>query len=179
MILTILIAAVVVLAVLALYIHSRPAQFRVSRFAVIPAPASVVFAEVNDFHQWNAWSPWARMDDNAVNTFEGKESGVGSIFRWKSRKTGEGGMTITDSQPDRLVRIKLDFLKPFKATNIAEFAFEPQGESTLVTWSMTGTNTFAFKAMRLLMDCDKMCGGMFEQGLDNLKAVVQQAAVVR
>ena len=30
--------------------------------------------------------------------------------------------------------------------------------------------------MGLFMDCDKMCGGMFEEGLANLRAVVERPA---
>jgi hypothetical protein len=34
-------------------------------------------------------------------------------------------MTITESKPAERVRIKLEFFKPFAATNQAEFSFQP------------------------------------------------------
>jgi hypothetical protein len=71
------------------------------------------------------------------------------------------------------VRIKLEFFKPFAATNTAEFRFKGAGDNTAVTWSMTGQNNFLSKAMCLFIDMDKMVGGMFEQGLSQMKSVVE------
>ena len=82
-------------------------------------------------------------------------------------------MTITESHPSDLVRIELEFLKPFKATNTAEFTFKPEGNQTVVSWTMFGKNNFMGKAMGLIMDCDKMLGGQFEQGLANMKSVAE------
>jgi len=155
----------------------RPSDFRVSRSATITAPPEAIFAQVNDFHLWEAWSPWAKMDPEAKNSFEGPTSGNGAIFRWKGNsKVGEGSMTILDSQPSDLIRIKLEFLKPFAATNTAEFTFKPQGNQTLVTWSMSGKNGFMGKAIGLFMDCDKMIGGQFEKGLASIKSLVEAPA---
>jgi carbon monoxide dehydrogenase subunit G len=128
---------------------------------------------VNDFHNWQAWSPWAKMDPTAKNSFAGTPSGEGALFSWAgNNKVGEGRMTIMESRPSESIRIKLEFLKPFQATNTAEFTFQPTGEGTLVTWSMSGKNSFMAKAVVLVMNCDKMVGGQFEQGLANLKDVV-------
>jgi len=178
MIMEVLIAFALIVAALIVFIATRPSTFRVSRSATIPTPSSVLFAAVNDLHQWEAWSPWARLDPHAENTYEGSPSGVGSVFRWKGNgKVGQGSMTILESVPDQLIRIKLEFLKPFQATNLAEFTFEPKGNQTVVTWSMSGTNNFVGKAVGLFINCDKMCGDMFEQGLSNLKTVTQSLTV--
>ena len=105
-------------------------------------------------------------------------SGVGAIFYWSgNKKVGEGRMTITDSQPDKSVRIRIEFMRPFKATNIAEFTFEPQGAATNVTWSMTGERNFVSKAFCLFINMDKMVGGDFEKGLSQLKSVVEKSTV--
>lgn len=165
----IVIAIVVVMVVFVLVVAMQPGDFRISRSATIPAPPSMVFGQVNDFHKWQAWSPWARMDPNAKNSFEGSASGLGAVFRWEgNNQVGQGGMTIIESRPSDLIRIKLEFLKPFKATHTAEFTFEPAADSTVVTWSMTGKNNFISKGFVLLMNCDKMVGGQFEKGLANL-----------
>ena len=180
MLIDIVITVAALLIVFLIFVASRPGGFRVARSATIPVPPSVVFAEVNDFHRWNAWSPWARLDPSAVNTFSGSETGVGAGFHWKGNsKVGEGEMTIVESRPDELVRIRLDFLQPFKATNTAEFSFEPTAGGTLVTWSMTGTNSFVAKIVVMFMSCDKMIGGMFEKGLANLQTVTESATVAR
>jgi uncharacterized protein YndB with AHSA1/START domain len=172
MILYILIALAVVIVGLVVFINSRPATFRVSRSATIPAPASALFEQVNDFHKWQEWSPWAKMDPYAKNTFDGPGAGVGAKFAWDGKKTGAGAMTLIESQPVELIRIKLDFLKPMQATNTVEFTFVPTDGGTLVTWSMWGKNNLMGKMFGLIVDCDKMCGTQFEQGLENLRDVV-------
>jgi hypothetical protein len=85
-------------------------------------------------------------------------------------------MTILESRPHELVRIKLDFLRPFENTCTTEFAFRPDGEQTAVTWTMAGENNFMAKAIHLLINMDKMVGGDFEKGLAQMKAVAENTA---
>jgi len=170
-IILILAAVVIVFLIVA---AKQPADFRITRSATITAPASAIFAQVNDLRKWDAWSPWAKLDPNAVNSFEGPASGTGAVMRWAGNsKVGTGSMTITESRPDEFIRFNLEFLKPFAATNTAEFTFTTEGNETTVTWSMYGTNNFMAKVMGLVMNCDKMVGGQFEQGLASLKSVVE------
>jgi hypothetical protein len=177
MMLITLIVAILLIAALLLFVGTRPDNFTVTRSATLPAPASLVFEQVNDLYKWQAWSPWARMDPNAKNTHSGSPSGVGSVFEWSGSKTGAGRMTIVESRPNDYIKIKLEFFKPFKANNTAEFTFQPEGEQTLVTWSMSGQNNFMAKAFGLFVDCEKMCGDMFLQGLANLKEVTEGMTV--
>jgi hypothetical protein len=58
----------------------------------------------------------------------------------------------------------------------AEFTFKPEGNQTVVTWTMTGKNNFIAKAMSLVMDCDKMVGGQFEKGLASIKSIAEAPA---
>jgi hypothetical protein len=173
---TILIIVAVVVIVLLGVVAMQPAGFRVTRSATLPAAPAVVFPHVNDLRNWDAWSPWAKLDPAAKVSFEGPQSGTGASFAWAgNRNIGEGRMTITESRPHELVRFRLEFVKPFKATNTAEFTFAPDGGGTTVTWSMSGTNNFVAKAVGLVINCDKMVGSQFEQGLDNMRRVVEAA----
>lgn len=153
-------------------------EFCVTRSATIHAPASVVFEQVNDLHNWNGWSPWARMDPAAKQTYEGPSAGVGASFAWSGNKVGAGKMTIIESHPVELVRMSLHFIKPFAARNLAEFTFKPEGDTTILTWSMSGKNNLLGKAMHLVMNCDKMCGDQFEQGFSNLNERIAQESLV-
>lgn len=169
-----LLAIIIVFLVIAAL---QPADFRISRTATIAAPPAAVFEQINNFQRWNAWSPWARLDPNAKNTFDGPPAGVGAGFAWAgNNKVGEGKMTITDSQPSERVVMRLEFTKPFVATNTAEFALKAEGNQATVTWSMAGTNNFMSKCFSLIMNMDKMVGGQFEQGFANMKAIVEPAA---
>lgn len=152
----------------------QPAEFEVVRSETMAAPPEEVFAQVNDLHKWEAWSPWAKLDPNAKNSFEGPEAGEGAVFRWAGNADiGEGSMQIVESHPYQSIGIRLDFIKPFEDTADVGFTFEPKGEKTLVTWSMAGKNNFIGKAMCLFMDMDKMIGGDYEKGLASLKSVVE------
>jgi len=165
--------AVLVLGFL-IVVAVQPNEFRVSRSAKMAAPPATVFAQVNDYHNWDAWSPWAKLDPNAKVSFEGPTSGTGAKFSWSGNdQVGAGQQTIVESRPDELIRIKLEFEKPFKNTCTAEFTFQPQGDQTVVTWSMFGQNNFLGKAFSLFMNCDKMVGGEFEKGLASMKAIVE------
>lgn len=173
---SILIGLAVVVVLLVVIVAMQPAEFRIARSATITAKPSAVFAVVNDFHNWEAWSPWAKIDPTMNSLYAGAPSGVGAIYSWiGNNKVGEGRMTLIESQPSDLIRIKLEFLKPFTATNTAEFTFKSEGTQTVVEWSMTGTNKFMAKAFGLLMNMDKMCGGDFEKGLASLKSLVETA----
>lgn len=172
----VLIGLAIVVVVFIVIVVTRPDDFRVTRTTTIPAPAAAVFEHVNDLYKWEAWSPWAKMDPAAKTRYEGPPSGVGAVFHWDGNKdVGAGSMTITESKPNELVRFRLEFLKPFKGTNTAEFTFKSEGNQTTVTWSMFGKNNFMSKAIGLFMDCDKMVGGQFEQGFANLKSVLDAA----
>jgi uncharacterized protein YndB with AHSA1/START domain len=152
----------------------QPADFRMARSATIAAPPADVFAQVNDFHNWEAWSPWAKKDPAAKTTFEGPSAGTGAIFKWSgNNEVGEGSMTITESKPNELIRIKLDFVKPFEATQTAEFTFRPEGDQTVVTWSMYGQKEFMMRAICLVMGAEKMIGSDFEKGLASMKSVAE------
>lgn len=177
MLIKIVITLAVIVIVFVIVVAMQPSEFRIVRNTTISAPAPAVFAQVNDFHHWEAWSPWAKLDPSAKATFEGPSTGIGAIFRWAGNKeVGEGSMTITESRPSDLVRIKLEFLKPFAATNTAEFTFKPEGSQTVVTWNMFGTNNFLAKAVCLFMNMEKMVGGQFEKGLAQMKSVVEEAS---
>jgi uncharacterized protein YndB with AHSA1/START domain len=174
----ILIAVAVVIVLLIVIVAMQPAEFRLVRSTTISAPPAVVFAQVNDFHEWDAWSPWAKLDPAMKTTYEGPPAGAGASYHWLgNNKVGEGRMTIVESRPSDLVRIKLEFMKPFKATNEATFTFKPQGNQTLVEWSMTGTRNFMFKLVQMIMSMEKLVGPMFEQGLAAMKAQAEATTI--
>lgn len=168
------IAAVVVIFMIV--VAMQPTDFRVERSATMRAPAPAAFEQVNDFQNWRAWSPWEKVDPALKRQYDGPKAGTGAVYAWQGNKdVGEGRMTITESRPGELVRIKLEFFKPFAATNAAEFRFKPAGpDSTAVTWTMTGQNNFLAKGICMFVDMDKMVGGMFDQGLAQMKSVVER-----
>ena len=176
MIAKILIGLALALAILVVVIMVQPCDFSVYRTILIFSPASTVFSYVYDFHHWSKWSPWAKLDPNMKEVYEGSASGPGAVYFWSGdNKVGEGRMTIRESRPAEHLVIHLEFLKPFEATNTTEFSFKPEGAQTQVTWSMHGKSNFLSKAMGLFMNMDKMIGADFEKGLAQLKATSESA----
>jgi hypothetical protein len=162
------------IAIFLIYVARLPSAFRITRYASISAPLDLVFEHVNDFHLWQAWSPWARIDPDANTIFEGPVSGVGAKFRWSGNKhIGAGNMTIIESQVNELIKIRLEFIRPQPGISTTEFTFEPDEGNTLVSWSMSGHNNFITRAVCTFVSMDKIVGGMFEQGLNNLRAVLE------
>jgi hypothetical protein len=172
-----IVVIVLIIAIFCVVVAMQPAHYTVERSATINAPAPVVFAQVNDFHKWQAWSPWEKIDPNMKKEFSGAAAGNGAVYSWAGNNdVGEGKMTITDSHPSDNIKIKLEFVKPFTATNATDFTFTPQGNQTNVKWTMSGDNNFVAKAFSMFMNMDKMVGGDFEKGLAQMKTVSEAAA---
>jgi uncharacterized protein YndB with AHSA1/START domain len=148
------------------------ASFTLSRDTTIAAPPEKVHAILDDFHQWQGWSPWEEMDPALQRTYTGPESGVGSHYAWKgNKKVGSGSMEITESTSER-VAIDLEFLQPFKARNKTVFDLVPEAPGTRVVWTMTGERNLLMAAMGRLF-FDKAVTRDFDRGLARLKALAE------
>ncbi len=171
----ILITLAAVLAVISILALRQPPEFRVERKMLLTAQPSAAYSLVNDFHQWRAWSPWEDADPSMRRVFEGPTAGIGAVYRWAgNRKVGEGSMRIIESRAAESVLIRLEFLKPFKATNTTVFTFKSEGDLTEVTWSMTGRNNFIAKVFHLFMNMDEMVGRDFEKGLTMMRLAMEK-----
>jgi uncharacterized protein YndB with AHSA1/START domain len=172
-----LIAIVVVLLVVGLLIAAsrQPAIFRVARTLKMKASPEKIFGVLDDFHAWSNWSPWEKLDPQMKRTHSGAARGPGAVYAWEgNKKAGAGRMEITDVTPGRRVAIKLDFLKPWEAHNQVELTLEQAGESTNVTWAMSGPSPFMFRLMGMFMNLDRMIGKDFETGLANIQRLMEQ-----
>jgi len=152
----------------------RPSNYTIVRTATIDSPPEKVFERVNDFKQWEGWSPWAKLDPNVKNTYSEPPSGKGATMAWVGNdEVGEGGMVITESTPSKTIKIDLEFKKPFPSKSVCHFEFVPaeEGKKTQMTWTMTGEHDFMGKAFTLFVDMDKMIGKDFENGLANMNSV--------
>lgn len=160
-----------------LYVAAQSNEFRVSRSAVLPAGPLQVFGLLNDFHQWDHWSPWAKLDPNSRVTFDGAESGVGAKFAWDgNNKVGAGSMEILEARPGEHLRLRLTFLRPMVAENLTVFTLSPEGSGTKLTWTMTGPQNFMGKLFNTLINCEKMVGKDFEKGLANMHETLAASA---
>ena len=172
-ILLVLMLAIIVVLVLA---AMKPATFRLERSTTINAPPDRVFALINDFHNWESWSPWEKIDPGMKRTYSGPSSGVGAAYAWDgNNKAGSGSMKIANSVAPSAIDINLDFVRPFKANNMTEFRTTPGANgATNITWAMHGPNQFMGKLVKVFFNMENLVGRDFERGLANMKAVAEK-----
>jgi uncharacterized protein YndB with AHSA1/START domain len=150
-------------------------NFSIARFVTIAAPPERIAPYIQDLHAWEKWSPYEKLDSHMKKTYSGAERGVGARYAWEGNsKAGAGSMTIAAATPHK-ISIELHFTKPMRSENTAEFTLEPDGAGTRVTWTMIGPKNLLMKVMGVFVNMDKMIGQAFEEGLGNLKELVEKA----
>jgi uncharacterized protein YndB with AHSA1/START domain len=175
MLLYIVIAIAVIIAALLVRAAVQPPNFRIARSQEVSAPPEKIYNAITDFHVWTRWSPYEQKDPDMKRLYSGADAGRGAVYAWDGDKNiGAGRMEILAAEPKK-IDIQLDFFKPFKAQNFAEFTLEPNGSSTRVTWAMHGHSRFLCRIIGTFLNMDKMVGRDFEAGLKNLKAVAESA----
>lgn len=158
-----------------IFAATKPDVFRVQRSVGIKAPPEKVYALINDFRQWGAWSPWEKKDPGMKRTFSAITAGKGATYAWDGNKdVGKGSMEITEALPSSLIRLRLDFETPFEAHNTVNFTLEPRDGGTQITWLMEGPVPYFAKIIHVFINMDRMVGADFEAGLANLKALAEQ-----
>lgn len=169
----ILLALAGILLILCGVIMLQPDTYQVSRTTQHAAPPDKLFPYLNDLHNWDAWSPWTKLDPNLKVEYSGAPAGPGAAYHWVGNdQIGEGRMTINAAQPNSQIDIKLEFIKPFASVADIAFVIKPDGTGSTVEWRMAGNNNFMSKAMCLFMGgMDKMIGPDFEKGLAQLKSI--------
>ncbi len=173
--LTAVISIAILIAAFLIFASMRPSTFSLQRSMDFSASPEKIFPHLNDFKNWGAWSPWEKMDPDLKRNFSGSASGKGAQYSWiGNKKVGEGNMEITRSVPSSNIELNLNFLKPFKASNVTEFKITPNGNITNVNWEMRGPLNLFMKIMHMFMNMDKVVGKDFEAGLANLKSIVER-----
>jgi len=178
--LTALLVLAAAIAALLGYAATRPPAFRIERSTRIAAGIPTVGALIDNFHAWQKWSPWEALDPQLQRSYSGAEAGIGAVYEWNGNdKAGVGRMEITEmraTQAHGVISIKLDFFKPFKANNTAEFVLTATDDGgTDLQWSMSGERPFLFRLIGVFLNFDRMVGGDFEKGLASLKRNAEQA----
>lgn len=166
--------AVIIAAVL-LYAASKPNACRFTRSVFIAAPPQQIFPLIDDLHVMNEWNPFVK-NRNVKLAYSGPERGVGAANDFEGdAQVGAGRAEIVELvEPTRVV-IALRMDHPIKCRNRVEFTIAPQPNGSLVSWDMSGPQSFIGKLMSIFIDTEKMVGGAFEQGLSDLKLLVETA----
>lgn len=165
--------AIIVLLVLVAFL--LPRKIHVERSIVINKPIADVFAVVNDFSNFNAWSPWHELDTAATYAYSENTAGKDAWFSWSSKNSnvGKGKMTIMESTPHELVKCKLEF--EGMAPSEASFVMKEQKEGTQMTWTMDSDVGYNPVGRWFGVFMDMLLGPMYDKGLAKLKKVTEEA----
>ncbi len=170
---TFLLLVTFVVGVLVIYAERQPDVFRIGRMRYIAATPEKIFAFMNSPREAVRWSPFEK-DPAIKRTFSGPESGVGAKYTWAgNNKVGAGDIEIVESAPNSRIVLRLNMLRPFKASNEVVYELEAVDGGTEVLWTMQGKQNIIGKVMNVFINCEKMVGQDFERGLASLKSLAE------
>jgi hypothetical protein len=147
--------------------------FRYTRSILINAPVHAIAPEIADLKRHGSWSPFAKPDHKMIDSYAGGP-GVGQSRTFSGGRSGAGRISVDAVEPSRIL-MTLVMTKPVKATNTVEYTLHPEAGGTRVTWTLHGPMTLIGRIMGLFINCEAMCGRMFEQGLNALKTHIETA----
>ena len=153
-----------------------PKSFTVQRTTVIKTNRSDLYEYLRFLKNQDEWGPWAKRDPNMNHQYTGDDGEVGFVSAWQGNKdVGEGEQEIKKLVPGEAIESHLRFFKPWKSQSDAFIHLKDvESEGTQVTWGIHGKNeTAMMRIMGLVMNMDKMVGKDFDEGLSNLKSIME------
>ena len=174
-VIVLLFACVVILA------FTVSGDYKVERQITINKPKTEVFSYLKMLRNQNDWGPWTKKDPAIKLDYRGTDGTPGFVSSWKSEnpEVGAGEQEIKKVVEGDRLDSELRFKQPFESTSDAYIITEAAGENqTKVRWGFTGSMPKPMNVMLLFMDMDKEVGKDFDQGLSNLKRIVETLPVV-
>lgn len=153
----------------AIYFGTKDGTYDVKDSMIIPAPAAVVFKQVDDYKNWEKWGPWKKEDSTITFTYAEKTVGEGASYSWDGEMSGS--MTTTKVIPNKEIEQDLTLHTPAGERNPKVYwNFEEANGGTKVTWGMKGEHTLIDKAYYTLsgMDFDAEMHKMNQAGLEGI-----------
>lgn len=155
-----------------IYVAVQPNSFKVTRTRTIKAPSAVIYNNVIDFKNWEAWVAWVENDPSTIITLTDKTKDVGGSYSWED-KDGIGTMKTIDATPNTSIEQELQF-DDFHPSKVNWTFTQNEDNSTDVTWDISSEDLpFMFKAFNAVMGgMEKQIGPNFERGLEKLDSIV-------
>jgi hypothetical protein len=164
-----------IIALIALLALVAPKHYEVNRSIVIDNNLPEVYQYLKLIKNQNDWSPWKKKDPNMTQKFIGIDGEVGFISKWEGNKeVGTGEQEITYLQENKRIDTQLRFFKPWKSKSNGYFTVENVDHNhTKVVWGFKGVNPIPFNVFMLFFNFEKAVGKDFEEGLSNLKEILE------
>lgn len=170
-------AAVIIIAVVAILAFAVSDSFSVEREVTINRPRAEVFAYLRLIKNQSVWGPWFKKEPTMKQEFRGTDGEVGFVAYWNGTTddVGEGEQEIKRIVDGERVETQLRFIRPFESKADAYLITEDSGEGkTRVRWGFTGLMPRPMNLLLLVMDMDKEIGKDFDEGLANLKTILEK-----
>ncbi len=170
----IILLAVVVVGVL---VFVSPTDFQVEKEIVINKPKAEVFDYLKYLKNQEMWGPWDKKDPNMAHKYTGTDGQVGFISAWESNhdQVGSGEQEIMKIVDGERIDCQLRFKMPFESASDGYFVTEAEGaDKTKVKWGFKGSFPRPMNLMLLVMDMDAEVGKDFQEGLNDLKVVLEK-----
>lgn len=169
-----LIGLVAVVLIAALVVKK---EYAVERETTISKPVAEVFDYVKYLKNQDNYSKWANMDPAMKKEYRGADGAVGFVSAWESnnKDVGKGEQEIKAITEGKRLDFEIRFFEPFETTDKAYMTTEAINDSaTLVKWGFNGRMPYPMNLMLLFMDMETMLGGDLEEGLANLKTLLEK-----
>jgi len=157
------------IAIILVLASRKPTTQTFQRRQTIDASSEVVYAHIGSLRAYNEWNPWAADEPEQVVVFGGEDGAIGSTMSWEGRKTGQGTMTLSESNGTDMVRYDLSFLKPMKGSGSARVCLQKKDQVVEAVWDIDIAQNFVARIMAVFMNFEKMMGPYYERGLTKLK----------
>jgi hypothetical protein len=169
-----LFAIILLILVVALFF---PKSYEVKREVIINQSKYEVFNFVNQLKNQDRYSVWQKMDPNMEKSYTGVDGTVGFTSSWKSEKrdVGSGTQTILRLVEEDSMVCQIAFKEPFESVNQNYFTFTSVDTAkTRVEWGFQGRFPYPLNLFAALMDMESMIGKDFQQGLENMKRILEK-----
>ncbi len=123
------------------------------------------------------FSVWAKADPAMKKEFTGEDATVGCMASWDSENpdVGKGEQKIIKIAEGERIDYELHFIEPFESTDYAYLTTTAVTDSvTSVKWGFRGEMKYPMNLMMLFMDMEAMLAPDLQNGLNNLKAILEQ-----
>ncbi|MFV8442608.1 SRPBCC family protein [Flavobacterium sp. LB2P44] len=173
-ILATIIALVVLALIIALFLTK---DFAVEREITINQPKDSVFNYVKYLKNQDNFSVWSTKDPAMKKTFTGTDGTVGAIVGWDStdKNVGVGEQEIKKIVEGERIDFELRFKVPIESTDYAFMTTRTiTPNQTKVKWGFYGNMPYPMNLMLPFMNMEEMLGKDLQDGLNNLKAVLEE-----
>lgn len=171
---TVLAGILVLMLLIGLFVKK---SYAVKREVIIQKPLTTVFGYIKLLKNQDDYSVWAKLDPDMKKEFKGIDGTPGFLSAWDSqnKNAGKGEQEILKVVEGEKVDYEIRFKKPFEATNHATMATSTiTGNQTRVSWEFSAKMKYPMNLMLLFMNMEKMIGNDLQNGLQNLKALLEK-----